>query len=150
MLLSKPIPCLQPTRISVQKSLPVPSDRTPCQNMVYFSKSAPHPRMSLQRTKAAACFPLHPPSMVSTWYVHCRGQSSAGHGLGEKGEDVSRRSRLPTPSPGPPHSTLWTVTHLAHPLPLIHSPVWPCLRAARGPATGLCESPCPPQAPVPP
>lgn len=46
--------------------------------------------------------------MVSTWYVRCQGRSSAGRGLGEKGEGVSRGagspgpySGLPTPPAGP-------------------------------------------------
>ena len=56
-----------------------------------------------------------------------------------------------------PHTLAWASSllpldcaRLARPPPLTHSPVWPCLRAARGPAAGLRERPCPPQAPLPP
>lgn len=54
--------------------------------------------------------------MVSTWYVHCQGQSSASHELGEKKTgSLGRQDQAPGCSQSPLRlsSSLWGATHLA-------------------------------------
>lgn len=99
----------------------------------------PHPRMSLQRMKAATRPPptstLHGFHLVRTLSRPklCRSWTR------REGRRCQQGSRLSRPLLGPPHSSCWTMTCLARLPPLNHSPTRPCLRAARGPAVGLHE-----------
>lgn len=98
--------------------------------------------MSLQRNEGSNWLPPHPPSMVSTRYVHCRGRSSGGRGLGREGGGCHQAEQ--DLSPGSPRvlaqaSSLLplecdlpssSLTPLISPLPPF-LPGWPCLRAVR-------------------